>query len=143
MVIFWLVVGIFVIALVLMYIFSKKIDKYYDEEKKRKLFKTLELISTIVLYLSFFLGFAMIMNKPSRQYIQTTRDDYYELKSRISEFSNLDPDCKKYLMSTYLDLEKDIKDINYKITYNRGKERSFFRVMYSEEIGNLEELKYE
>lgn len=135
MLVFYLLVAIFIVSLVFSIRFSMKKEESHTEKLKRK-YMILCCICNILVYTSSFIGLGTILQKPSSQEIVNTICKYNELKSRIAEYKQLDPEGKMKINRTALG--REITEMNENIERNR--KRSLFRYMYSERIGLLEKL---
>lgn len=136
MLVFYLLVAIFIVTLVFLIRFSIKKEES-PKELQRK-YMILCCVCNILVYTSLFVSIGTILQKPSSKEITNTICKYNELKSRIIEFKQLDPEGKMKI--NRIDLSREITEMNEEIERNRKKCRSLFSYMYSERIGLLEKL---
>lgn len=137
MLVFYLLVAIFIVSLVFLIRFSMKKEESHTKELQRK-YMILCCVCNILIYTSSFVGIGTILQKPSSQEITNTICKYNELKSRIAEFKQLDPEGKMKI--NRIDLSREVTEMNEEIERNRRKCRSLFSYMYSERIGLLDKL---
>ena len=105
---------------------------------KRKFYKI-----DLLFYL-FQLIFCMVLLicKPNEEYVKRKIEYYNNLKGRVEFVESLQTRSIRIIFED--DVKKDVKRMNKQILRNRNNYNSFWvGYLYSEEIGNLEELKWQ
>ena len=104
----------------------------------KKNFSGVDLLLYILIALSCLI---VRMCKPNEEYVKKKIEYYNNLKGRVEFVESLQTRSIRIIFED--DVKKDVKRMNKQILRNRNNYNSFWvGYLYSEEIGNLEELKW-
>ena len=142
MIVFWSLVSVVIILFILMVKFDKKVNEYKYNKKKRFIFTTLSAISMFSAIGGSVLAAVLVINKPTGLDIEKKYVYYEDLKKRLLEFESLNQECRNSIPYNLSNLEMEVSKMNNSIQKNKSGSKSIFSIMYSKEIGNLPELKY-
>ena len=105
----------------------------------RRKFCGIDLLFYILIALSCLI---VRMCKPNEEYVNRKIEYYNNLKGKVEFVESLQTKSIRIIFED--DVKKDVKRMNKQILRNRNNYNSFWiGYLYSEEIGNLEELKWQ
>lgn len=105
----------------------------------RRKFSRIDLLFYILIALSCLV---VKMCKPNEEYVKRKIEYYNDLKGRVEFVESLQTISIRIIFED--DIKKDVKRMNKQILRNRNNYNSFWvGYLYSKEIGNLEELKWQ
>lgn len=105
----------------------------------RRKFSRIDLLFYILIMLSCI---TVRICKPNEDRVRRKIEYYNDLKGRVEFVESLQTRSIRIIFED--DVKKDVKRMNKQILRNRNNYNSFWvGYLYSEEIGNLEELKWQ